>query len=142
MRQTTALWTCVALGCVPGPALAQNLPPPRTLPPASSSLHAELRAPARSAGSAKAPSSAPVLFPQIPFPPPAPPVVDPRSGAWEQHRSLGVCGYDCPPAFVCVGRRRNPEPLRRLCECLHGLLEHLPGGPSAPAGCAPGLPEE
>jgi hypothetical protein len=45
-----------------------------------------------------APSPMPTLWPTNPFPPPAPPVLDPRTGAWEQ--VYGPCGVQHVEAVI------------------------------------------
>jgi hypothetical protein len=55
----------------------------------------------------------PVLFPASPFPPPAPLVLDPRTGAWQQARGAAQEDGLASPALLqgtcCIGpgRRRN-----------------------------------
>jgi hypothetical protein len=77
MTRTSAWLVLLVLGPA---ALGQPpiLPPPRPLPNQKKDAAADTKA-----GNG---SSRPVLFPQVPFPPPAPPVRDPRTGAWQQVR--------------------------------------------------------
>jgi hypothetical protein len=73
---------------------AQPVPEPKPLPAPTSS------------------GDAPVLRaqPSNPFPPPAPAVVDPRSGAWQQHRGFPIehAGSEAEEApAIGAGRKRG-----------------------------------
>jgi len=65
---------------------AQELPAPRALPDDKKSpTKADASGTKAKMGDEKSTKRpTPILFPSPPFPPPAPPVVDPRTGAWEQ----------------------------------------------------------
>jgi hypothetical protein len=68
-------------------------------------------------------SDAPVLSvgqPSHPFPPPAPAVVDPRSGAWQQHRGFPEDhpGLEAEEGVV-IGAGRKQGPLERIYRFFH-----------------------
>jgi hypothetical protein len=71
----------------------------------------------------------PILFPQVPFPLPAPPVVDPRTGAWQQ-----IYGAAPPEGWVmtCGAHGSCPARHRNLCEKLALLFS---GWPSSHVPC-------
>src|SRR5262245_19867578 len=67
-------------------------------------------------------------YPHEPFPPPAPPVMDPRTHAWEQVRSGDYAPLRCGPEVI-VPPAPAPGPV-------------LPSPTLVPGAGAPGVPEQ
>jgi hypothetical protein len=112
MRPTPA-WLAL-LGLILGavPAGAQDLPRPRKKPtPPTAS-------PAKGRRGEPGQAMEPVRFPVVPFRPPAPPVLDPRTGAWQQVRSSPDDNF-CPGPvvvsdWVCQSAAPRPGLPQRL----------------------------
>jgi hypothetical protein len=109
MRRTSgwlALFTLFLGGVVYG---SQELSPPRALPtpPPGSEKTGSGKQNSRS-------TSPRALYPVNPFPPPDPPVVDPRTGAWQQvHGGPGVRGPEGVVGEASIEAGGRWAPLQR-----------------------------
>ena len=126
MRRTSGWRAALTLALVVAGTASEELPPPNKVPTPP--------APAAEKGGREqpAPEEVPIRYPLNPFPPPAPPVVDPRTGAWQQ--VWGGASEGVP-----LGPGRKPGLLGRL---LHVGRKHGPCPAPAPAGAVPALPVE
>ena len=98
------------------------LPSPRVLP--------EQKATAEADKAGQEPPR-PVLFPANPFPPPAPPVLDPRTGAWQQVRSaFDPLEVPLPGAVPARPGVRKCQPLAAGLKAIQHAWLHLLHGQS------------
>src|SRR4051812_100809 len=80
-----ALIWCVVVGLAAAAwAQAPDLPPPQPVPEGDEKSGQTPKKDSKAEKSKDIVTLPPVLFPGDPFPPPAPPVKDPRTKAWEQ----------------------------------------------------------